>query len=355
MCYPTFQTRESSITSFGKTSRGESVSLITLRSGDLACGILTYGGAVAFLDVPNRDGAPVDVVLGFDTIEDYEKQDKYIGALIGRFANRIAKGRFSLNGQDYQLACNDGNNHLHGGVRGFDKRVWQVERVVNGELVLVLHSPDGEEGYPGDLDVRVTYTLKDNALAIHYEARSSKDTLCNLTNHTYFNLGGHGSGNVLDQTIQLFADRYTPADQESLPVGTVLPVEGTPMDLRTPTPIGKSIDAAFDQLQWAGGYDHNWVVNGQSGVRRPAAKAYCAESGIGLEVCTTLPGIQFYTGNYLGDCPTGKGGVPYGYRWGFCLESQFFPNAMACPAFQAPILRRGECYDHTTVFRFSAA
>ena len=345
---------ESSIAPFGVTSRGEKVSLITLRDERMSCGILTYGGAVAFLNVPERDGATVDVVLGFDDLETYENQDKYIGALIGRHANRIAKGQFTLDGRDYQLARNDGNNHLHGGNVGFDKRVWQVEKVADGQAVLLLHSPDGEEGYPGNLDVRVTYTLKNGALAIRYQAQCDADTLCNLTNHTYFNLGGHSSGNVLDQTVQLFADKFTPADRESLPVGTVAPVEGTPMDLRTPTPIGASIDSAFDQLEWAGGYDHNWVVNGQPGVLRPAARAYCQKTGVALEVDTTLPGIQFYTGNYLGGVPIGKGGVPYGYRWGFCLESQFFPNAMACPAFQQPILRKDEHYDHTTVFRFSA-
>ncbi len=342
-----------SISPFGTTKRGEQVSLIRLRSPRISCGILTYGGAVAFLEVPDRKDTPIDVVLGFDTLEDYEAQDKYIGALVGRTANRIAAGHVTLSGKEYQLARNEGNHHLHGGVQGFDKRIWQVEQATGNRLVLTLHSPDGEEGYPGDLDVRLTYTLENCALSIRCQAESSLDTLCNLTNHTYFNLGGHGSGPVLDQTIQLFADAYTPADRESLPTGVLAPVAGTPMDLRAPTPIGQHIAAPFDQLQWAGGYDHNWALNGRSGTLRPAARAYCHETGIALEVRTTLPGIQFYTGNYLDGCPAGKGGAPYGNRWGFCLESQFFPNAMAWPLSQQPILRKGEQYDHTTAFHFS--
>lgn len=342
-----------SLTPFGKTDRGEEVSRITLSCGALTCGMITYGGALTTLTVPDRAGNSVDVVLGFDTLEGYVKQEKYIGALIGRHANRIARGVFPLDGETYHLARNDGRNHLHGGLRGFDKRVWRIEDVTTREAVLALDSPAGEEGYPGDLRVRVTYTLGEAGLKLHYEARSDADTLCNLTNHTYFNLGGHKSGTILNQTIQLFADSYTPADRESLPVGVVAEVAGSPMDLRRPTPIGERIDAAFDQLQWAGGYDHNWVVRGTPGFLRPAARACCEKTGVVLEVDTTLPGIQFYTGNYLSGVPDGKGGARYDCRCGFCLETQFFPNALACPAFPAPILRTGDTYDHTTVFRFS--
>ncbi len=341
------------VTSFGVTASGEAVQQVTLRSGAFSCGILTYGGALRFLTVPDRQGRPVDVVLGFDTMEDYQKQNKYMGALVGRHANRIGGSAFTLDGKTYPLLANDGPNHLHGGGAGFDKQLWKLEAASDTHAILSLVSPDMQEGYPGKLSVQVTYTLENAAFTIRYVARTDRKTVCNLTNHSYFNLAGHTSGPVLDQEIQLFAENYTPADSESLPTGILAPVAGTPMDLRKLTPIGAHIHDGFDQLRWAGGYDHNWAVDGETGVLRPAARAVCRETGISMDVETTLPGIQFYSGNYLDGCPAGKGGAPYAKRWAFCLETQFFPNATNCPAFAQPVLAPGETFDHATVYHFT--
>lgn len=335
---------------FGLTSKGAPVTRFTLWDGPCSAVILDYGGAVQALSVPDRRGRPVDVVLGFDDITAYERQDKFLGALIGRCANRIGGGTFRLNGRTYTLPRNDGPNHLHGGL-GFDRRVWSAQ-VQGSALRLTLHSPDGDQGYPGALDAAVTYRLEGQALIIDYEAVSDGDTLCNLTNHTYFNLSGHGSGPVLDQRIQLFASAYTPADAGSIPTGELAPVAGTPMDLRESRPIGADIDGGFRQLRLAQGFDHNWAVDGPSGILRPAARAYSEATGIGLLVETTLPGIQFYSGNHLDGCPAGKGGAPYDRRWGFCLETQFYPDAVHHPNFPQPILLKGERYAHRTVFRF---
>lgn len=341
------------VSPFGVTAEGAPVRQVVLRSGPLACGILTYGGAVRFLTVPGRTGNPVDVALGFDTIEDYQTQDKFMGALMGRHANRIGGSAFTLNGKRYPLLANDGENHLHGGAKGFDKQVWTLESASEDQAVLSLVSPDGQEGYPGNLSVQVTYTLRGGALAIHYEAQSDAPTLCNLTSHGYFNLAGHDSGSVLEQELQLFAEQFTPSGKDSLPVGVLQPVAGTPMDFRTLTPLGARIDDDFDQLRWAGGYDHNWVVDGKVSVLRPAAKAVCRKSGVTMEVETTSPGVQLYTGNYLGGGgPAGKGGAVYRPRDGFCLETQFFPNATNCPVFLQPVLMPGARFDHTTVYRF---
>ena len=238
---------------FGTMPDGTQVEEITLRSGGLTAGILTYGGAVRTLTVPGRSGAAVDVALGFDSLEDYRRQDKYLGALVGRVANRIGGARFSLGGREYPLAANNGENHIHGGLAGFDRQVWQVEEAGADRLVLSLFSPDGQEGYPGDLSVRVTYTLSPEGLSIAYWARSSRDTLCNLTSHSYFNLNGHASGPVAGQYIQINAGRYTPADGGSIPTGELAPVEGTPMDLRAGVRIGARIDEDFPQLPRAGG------------------------------------------------------------------------------------------------------
>lgn len=339
---------------FGTMPDGTAVKQYTLRAGDLACDIITYGGALRSLRVPDRDGNAVDVLLGFDTLEDYRKQDKYIGALIGRFANRIGGSRFVLNGTEYDLAANDGIHHLHGGAAGFDKQVWTVEKAAGGELTLTLFSPDGQENYPGNLSVRVTYTLSTEGLTIDYRAHSDRDTLCNLTNHAYFNLAGHASGMVSDQEIQIFADRYTPTDAGSIPTGELDPVAGTPMDLRLPAAMAAHWDDHFQQLRFAGGYDHNWAVNGESGSLRPAAQVRCPNSGITMEVLTTLPGIQFYSGNYLDGCPPGKDGAPYARRWGFCLETQVFPDAPHHPGFPSALLKAGAQFCSKTVYRFQS-
>ena len=337
---------------FGAMPDGTAVEELTLRNGACSCSILTYGGALRSLVVPGKDG-PVDVVLGFDTLEDYRTQDKYLGALVGRYANRIGGARFPLEGKEYPLAPNDGGvNHLHGGNVGFDKRVWTVEGQTANAVTLSLTSPDGEEGYPGTLKVSVTYTLKDAALEIAYRAETDKTTICNLTNHAYFNLSGHGSGPVTDQLIQVLADRYTPTVPGSIPTGELAPVGGTPMDLRAFTPIGARIDEPFEQLQLAGGYDHNWAIPGWDGTLRTAARARSPKTGITMEVETDLPGVQFYAGNYLDGCPAGKGGAPYAKRWGFCLETQYFPDSPNHDNFPSCVLRPGEVYRTVTAYRF---
>lgn len=338
---------------FGATRSGQPVELLTLDNGTLSCQIITFGAALRALWVPDRTGRPVDVVLGYETLPEYQDQDGYLGAVVGRFANRIAGGRFSLNGREYTLAINNGPNHLHGGIQGFSYKVWTVEELTGSRAVLSLSSPDGEEGYPGSLEVRVTYQLDRSALSIRCQASSDQDTPCSLTNHSYFNLNGQGSGPVLDQEIRLYAGSYTPADQTSIPFGSVQPVEGTPMDLRSPTPIGAHIGDPFQQLEWGSGYDHNYVVDGPSGSLRPAAWARSVASGIVLQVDTTLPGLQFYTANFLEAGRRGKEGAVYAPRHAFCLETQFFPDSPNQPAFPSAILRAGEDYDHTTRFRFS--
>lgn len=337
---------------FGVTKNGEEVRELTLDNGVLTAKVLTFGGVLRSLTVPGRGGR-TDVVLGYDTVSEYETQGGYLGALVGRFANRISRGKFTLNGQDFTLAVNDGPNHLHGGNVGYSHRVWGVAELTGEKAVLTLDSPDGEEGYPGHLQVKVTYALEGDTLSIRYEASASQDTPCNLTNHSYFNLAGQGSGDVLDQELTLFCSAYTPTDETSIPLGTVDPVEGTPMDLRRPTPIGAHIGEPFQQLVWGHGYDHNFVVDGQPGVLRPAARAYSAKTGIVMEVSTTSPGIQFYSGNFLEEGRKGKGGAVYGFRHGFCLETQHFPDSPNQPAFPSVILKAGERYDQTTAFRFS--
>ncbi len=340
---------------FGVMPDGTAVELYTLNAGALSCNVITFGGSLQSLRVPDRTGRPVDVLLGFDALEPYRTHGKSLGALVGRYANRIGGAKFTLNGQTYQLAANNnGVNHLHGGLVGFNQRVWTVEEAGEDRLVLSLFSPDGEEGYPGNLTVRVTYTLTEEGLTIGYRAECDRDTVCNLTNHAYFNLAGHDSGPVLDQTIQLLADSYTPTDPLSIPTGEIAPVEGTPMDLRTPGPIGARIGENFPQLLQAGGYDHNWIPNGEPGTLRPIARVFSEASGVSMEVLSTLPGVQFYTANYLDGCPAGKGGAPYANRWGFCLETQFYPDSPNHANFPSCVLRAGEVFDHTAVFRFLA-
>lgn len=346
-------THSPSIAPFGLTPAGQPVSLITLKNDLLACEIITYGAAVRALRVPDRSGTLTDVVLGYDTLADYMTQDGYMGAIVGRFANRIAGGRFSLNATEYKLARNDGNNHLHGGNVGFSHRVWEIESIRADSVALTLTSPDGEEGYPGTLRVRVTYSLCRSSLSIRYEAAADKDTPCSLTNHSYFNLAGHDGGSVLDQEITVMADYFTPSNCESIPTGDLLPVEGTVFDLRASVPIGAHINTPHPQLLQARGYDHNFVLRGTPGTLRPAARAFCAKTGITMLVSTTLPGLHFYTANYISPGRCGKEGCHYGPRHAFCLETQHFPDSPNRPAFPSPILKAGETYDHTTCFSFS--
>ena len=337
---------------FGVTKNGEEVRELTLNNGVLTAKVITFGGVLRVLTVPGKSG-PVDVVLGYDSLAEYEDNGGFFGALIGRYANRIAKGKFTLNGKKYTLALNDGPNHLHGGNVGWSHRVWTVAEAEADRAVLTLDSPDGEEGYPGHLQVKVTYALEGDTLSIRYQASGDQDTPCNLTNHSYFNLSGQGSGTVLDQEIQLYASSYTPADSTSIPLGTVEPVEGTPMDLRALTPIGTHIDEPFQQLEWGHGYDHNFVVDGQPGAMRPAAMARSRATGVVMEVETDSPGVQLYTANFVEDGRKGKGGAAYGFRHAFCLETQHFPDTPNRPNFPSATLKAGERYRQTTRFRFS--
>lgn len=338
---------------FGKTKTGSDVEKYTMQNeNNMSVSILTYGGALQAISVPDKDGRPTDVLLGHDTLADYEKQPFFFGALIGRCANRIGRGSFTLNGKTFQLFCNDGKNHLHGGKEGFDKKIWTAS-IEDNAIKLTYISGDGEENYPGELTAVVTYTLTDdNAIKIHYQASSTEDTLCNLTNHAYFNLGGYDRGSIENQQIQIFADAYTEADEESLPNGKILPVDDTPMDLRKLTTIGQHIDDDFDQLRYAGGFDHNWVLQDNTPALHPAAFACDKGTGITLQTETTLPGIQFYSGNYLNSTVPGKNQSTIVRRGAFCLETQYFPNAVHHQNFVQPVLKKGDSQQSETVYRF---
>ena len=304
--------------------------------------ITNYGGAITSLKTPDRRGEFGEIVLSYGSLDDYVRNPRYFGALIGRHANRIAHGRFSLNGVEYQLTCNNGVNHLHGGL-GFDKRVWTVEEDGN-TLHLKYFSKDGEEGYPGNLTAFVDYTLLDNELRIDYRATADRDTIVNLTNHSYFNL--RGSGTILDHELTLNADHFTPVSKDLIPTGEIKSVEGTPMDFGK----GKAIGSEIDDV--AGGYDHNFVLNDWDGLLRLAARLYEPVSGRALEILTTEPGIQFYSGNFLDGSLKGKNGVSYEKYTGLCLEPQHFPDAPNHPNFPSTTLRPGEEYSNTSIYRF---
>lgn len=338
---------------FGFMPDGSEVVCMPLKNGTLSAEIVSYGASIARLCVPGKGGENVDVVLGFDTCKNLLAHSGHFGAAVGRFANRIGGASFDLNGVHYALNANKGVNHLHGGPTGFSHRNWTVTDSSENAVTLSIISPDGQEGYPGTLTARVTYTLTEDALRIDYRAVSDKDTLCNLTNHAYFNLDGHASGSVANQMVQLFADTYTPTDAGSIPTGEIAPVAGTPLDLRRPTRLGAHWDDAFDQLRLAGGYDQNFVVNGTAGTLRPAAEARAVKTGIVMRVETDRPGIQLYSGNGIHDTPTGKGGAVYGKRHAFCLETQGFPDAPHHPNFPSAVLKAGEEFRSTTVYRFS--
>lgn len=337
--------------SFGALPDEREVFAYTLTDGRISCDILTYGATVRAIRVPDRDGLLRDVTLGFDRLEDYLLQDAYLGATVGRCANRIGGASFPLDGKTWHLAKNDGENHLHGGLVGFDKQLWSVEEATDSRLVLSLVSPDGQEGYPGTLRVRVVYSVEDAALSIEYRAEADKATLCNLTNHAYFNLNGQGGGDVLGHTIRIFADRITEVKKGLIPTGELTDVTGTPLDLRQQTAIGAQIDADFAQMVLAGGFDHNYVLSGEG--LREAAVAEGERSGIRMRVLTTQPGLQFYSGNFLQNLPKGKDGAVYIKRSGFCLEAQRFPDAPHHKNFPSAVLRPGEVYHEVTVFSFS--
>lgn len=345
---------------FGKTPDGQAVDLYVLtNAAGMRATIMTYGAIVTSLTAADRDGKMDDVVLGFDSLDGYLAGHPYFGAIVGRYGNRIGNGTFSLDGKQYRLAKNDNDkNHLHGGLKGFDKAVWQARASLGkaGPVVRLTHtSPDGDEGYPGTLKVTVTYTLaEDNALRIEYRATTDKPTPVNLTNHSYFNLAGQGNGDILGHKMMIRADRFTPVDAGLIPTGELREVEGTPMDFRQPAVIGARIDQDDEQLRFGKGYDHNWVLTKQQGRKLSlAARVYEPTSGRVLEVLTTEPGIQFYTGNFLDGTLTGKRSVVYKHRYGFCLETQHFPDSPNKPQFPSTILRPGQQYTSRTVFRFS--
>jgi aldose 1-epimerase len=319
----------------------------------ISVALTNYGGIITTLHTPDRHGQPGDIVLGYDKLEEYVARNPFFGCLVGRFGNRLAGGKFTLHGKSYTLAQNNGQNHLHGGLVGFDKVLWAAEPFSSPDGVgvkLSYTSADGEEGYPGNLAVTVTYTLTaNNEFHLAYSATTDKPTIVNLTNHTYYNLAGQGD--ILDHVIEINADAFTPVDSMLIPTGEVRAVAGTPHDFRTATPIGARIDTQDEQLGFGRGYDHHFVVNGTPGDLRRAALVSEPKSGRTLEVLTTQPGVQFYTGNMLPDL-TGKGGQTYGFRSGFCLETQNFPDAPNQPTFPSATLEPGARYAETTVWRF---
>lgn len=326
------------------------VSLFTLTNErGFEVSITNYGGAVVSLQAPDRKGTYGDVVLGFDKLADYVRNQFYFGGLIGRYANRIARGRFSLDGVEYQLSQNDGPNHLHGGVRGFNKRVWEViDPLADAGRTLTLQylSRDGEEGYPGNLRARVTYTLAANELRIDYEAMADRDTVVNLTNHSYFNLAGRGD--ILNHELTLHADAFTPVTEDLIPTGEIRAVASTPWDFTRGKAVGKDLAAAGD-------YDHNFVLNDYDGSLRTAVRLYERVSGRVLEILTTQPGVQFYSGNFLDGTLTGKGGMVYNKYAALCLEPQHFPDSPNHPNFPSTVLRPGELYRQVSVYRFLCA
>lgn len=343
---------------WGITPDGKPVELYTLRnSKGMEATISTYGGLVTTLKVPDKNGKFGDVVLGYDNLAGYIKETPYFGALIGRYGNRIAKGKFTLNGQTYSLATNNYPNALHGGLKGFDKVVWTGAGSVKDGLAtleLCYTSPDGEEGYPGTLTVKALYTLtEDNGLRLDYTATTDKPTVVNLTQHSYFNLRGHGDD--LGHVVKINADKFTPVDSTLIPTGELRPVQGTPFDFRQPTAIGARIQVNDEQLKFGNGYDHNWVINKAAGELAVMATVTEPESGRILEVLSTEPGLQFYVGNFLDGKITGKHGWVYQFRNGFCMEPQHFPDSPNQPNFPSVELKPGQTYKNTIIYRFSVA
>jgi aldose 1-epimerase len=339
---------------FGRLPAGEPVDLYSLsNSSGMVAKITNYGAMLTQLHVPGKTGQSVGVVLGFDNLPQYLAGHPYLGPTIGRVGNRIAAGRFTLDGRSYELARNEnGVHHLHGGKKGFDKALWKGEPVAGKDQASVrftYRSPDGEEGFPGNLDVTVIYTLTDaKELKIEYAATTDQPTPVNLTNHSYFNLAGAGSGDILSHELMLAADRYTPADETLIPTGQIAEVRGTPLDFTKPTTIGSRI------AQVPGGYDHNWALRGPAGVLSPAARVFEPVSGRVMEILTTEPGIQFYSGNFLDGHNVGKAGKVYRKRYGLCLETQHYPDSPNRPAFPSTVLDPGQTYRHTTEYRFAA-
>ncbi|MBI1280653.1 MAG: galactose-1-epimerase [Anaerolineaceae bacterium] len=345
---------------YGTTASGQAVEEYTLTNANGVEGkIITFGGIITSLRVPDRKGSMADVVLGFTNLTDYETKSPYFGALIGRYGNRIGKASFMLDGAQYTLALNDGPNSLHGGVKGFDKKVWSAKEGKSDTgiaLELSYLSPDGEEGYPGNLSVTVTYTLtNDNAIRIDYSATTDKTTVVNLTNHSYFNLAGNGSGTIYDHIVQIYADRYTPVSGTLIPTGELAPVAGTPFDFRSPKVVNGGIRSGHQQMVYGRGYDHNFVLNRKTdNALEIAARVYDPSSGRAVEVWTTEPAIQFYTSNFVDATLVGSSGGIYRQGDAFCLETQHYPDSPNQPAFPTTTLKPGDTYNTTTVYKFSA-
>ena len=342
--------------SFGKTADGTPVDIYTLKSGAIEARVITYGGIVQSLKVPDKNGKSADVVLGFESLDGYTAGPKpnpaFFGAIIGRYANRIANAQFTLDGKTHHTPVNDGPNTLHSGPNGFDKKVWKAKEIPHG-IELTLVSPDGDAGFPGTLTAVVRYTLVGKDLKIEYSATTDKDTVVNLTNHSYFNLAGQGNGDILQNQVKINASRYTPVDENLIPTGELASVEATPFDFRKATAVGTRINDDNDQLKKGHGYDHNWVLDSR-GKLSEAAEVYESTSGRVLTVLTDQPGIQFYTGNFLDGSITGKDGKVYGRRAALCLETQHFPDSPNHPKFPSTELKPGQKYHTVTVFRFSA-
>ncbi|MCK9484496.1 MAG: galactose mutarotase [Candidatus Marinimicrobia bacterium] len=323
-------------------------------SKGMSAEIIEYGAIVVSLKTPNRDGKLEDVVLGFEDLESYQRDKTFQGSIVGRYGNRIAGGKFSLDGKVYQLNLNDGPNHLHGGPRGFFKVFWKAEPIDSRSVRLTYLSPDGEEGYPGEVKITVTYTItEDNALQIDYSGVTDKPTVLNPTNHCYFNLSGTPENTILEHELMLNADFFTPVDEYSIPTGELRPVDGTPMDFRKAKPVGQDIAADDEQMKIGKGFDHNWVINGQPGQVRLAATLYDPKSGRLMECLTDQAGLQLYSGNFLDGTMVGKGDIVYKYRCALCLEAQAFPDSPNKPNFPLVVLRPGEKYRQTTIYRFS--
>lgn len=337
--------------SFGMTSKGEETRLFTIQNDKgMEIKVSDYGATLVQVRVPDKEGRLLDVVLGYDDVQGYEAGNAFFGATIGRVANRIGDGEFRLGGRTYELTRNDGQNTLHGGRDFYNKRIWKTGETQEDHVEFLMDSPSGDQGFPGNVKISVTYTLtKDNEVKIHYRAVPDADTLMNLTNHSYFNLSGHASGTVLDQEVMLYADAYARADSQSIPTGEIVPVSGTPMDFRQLKPVGAEIEEAYEALEFGKGYDHNWVLNGNG--YRKAAFMRSKESGIAMEVYTDLPGMQFYTANFV-DHEKGKAGAVYNMRQAACFETQYFPDAVHKDHFEGPEVKAGEVYETTTAYRF---
>ena len=345
--------------SFGTTPDGKEVSKYTLTNKNgLELSVINYGAIVVSLKTPDKQGAMGDIVLGYDSLASYIKSNPYFGAIVGRYGNRIGKGKFSIDGTEYKLAVNNGANHLHGGLKGLDKVFWDIEEVPSTDgasVKLTYQSKDGEEGYPGNLNIEVLYTLNNNnEWVISYKATTDKKTVVNLTQHSYFNLTADANNDILSHQVTILADNLLPVDKGLIPTGELKPVVNTPFDFNKPTAIGARIDAKDTQIEYGKGYDHAWVLNNKSGSLSLAATVYDASTGRFMEVSTTEPAIQFYTGNFLDGTAIGKGGVPYSFRHGLCLETEHYPDSPNKPAFPSTLLEPGKTYQTTTVYKFSA-